>query len=151
MLLAQAWHEHVAAVNHAPQVHAERPLPIGDRHLADAAGGGHSRVVDQQIDAAEQAISFVAERLDVGQLRDVTGDRVRGGAARFGGGGGSGEIQIADDQLGAAAGELDAKRATEAAAAAGDHCARMMDDGHGAHPSRCAMIAGWNAWRSWPC
>ena len=124
-LRAQARREHVAAVDHAPQVHAHDPAPVVERHLADAAADGDAGVVDDEVDAAERALGGGGERLDLFDARDVAAHGGAADLARRSLRGGLVDVG-ADDARVARAGELETEGAAEAAAGAGDDGARRI-------------------------
>ena len=63
-LLDHARHEGVHAVDRAPEVHAEHPLPVGERALVDEPEREDARVVAEEVAAAELAERARRERLD---------------------------------------------------------------------------------------
>ena len=63
--------ERVQAVDHAPQVHAEHPLPVGEGLVHDQPAAADARVVAQQMCGAEPLTNVVRERLHRSRVADV--------------------------------------------------------------------------------
>ncbi|MFO0631641.1 MAG: hypothetical protein U0168_02185 [Nannocystaceae bacterium] len=69
--LAQRGQEELAAVDHAPEVHADQPVEIREVELGELGGHGHAGVVDQDVDAAVLAQHLLRQRSHARAIRDV--------------------------------------------------------------------------------
>jgi len=117
----------MAAVNHAPHIHAHGPVPVFHRYLADIqTPGADPSVVDDQIHRAAQPVfGLLRQPLDLIQLRYITGigDSVTAVATdgrRCGFGGN--RIDIRTHHPAAAPRQLVGKSLTNTAAGTGYYC-----------------------------
>jgi len=102
-------------VHDADQVDADDPVPLLERCVDEVAGDPDPGVVDEQVDGAD----LVGEGAHLLAVGDVHAARQRGARLALG----LGEprlVDVADDQVGAAAGALQRGRAADAAPGAGD-------------------------------
>jgi hypothetical protein len=60
---AQQRQEGLDAVDHPPQIDAQQPGPVRQRHVGDRGRGGNAGVVAEQIDASVAAPNLVRQRL----------------------------------------------------------------------------------------
>ena len=81
-LLADPRQERADAVQLAPEVHREHPLPVLLAHLRQRAVHRHPGVVEQQVDLAELLVRALRERLDGVPLGHVGFDGEAAHAAR---------------------------------------------------------------------
>ena len=101
-------HERLDAVDHAPEVHAEDPLPVAMRGRLETAPQRDARVVAEHVHLAEGRDRAVGQRLDRRELRHVGTDTERLAAAAPHGRDGLREgalVDIGDDHLRALARE----------------------------------------------
>ena len=135
--LAQDRREHVAAVNRAPQVDAEHPVPVIDVGVADGRSAcADARIVDHQgRRAAEPVLRGLGELDDVVESGDIAVRRQRltaCGHDAVGRDARGGLVDIAAHHPAAAAGEFGGERRADAAARAGDDgggvAAALRDD-----------------------
>jgi hypothetical protein len=61
----------------SPHVHAEHPLPVGERAVPQHAGLKDAGVVAQQVHGAERLVRPLGERFDRGRLAHVRDDADR--------------------------------------------------------------------------
>jgi hypothetical protein len=82
-------HERADAVDHAPQVHAQHPLPVAFRSLPDEAAGADAGIVEQQVHFTEGAARAAGKAFDVAADGHVHpfGDQRGARGAQLGGGG----------------------------------------------------------------
>ena len=113
----------MASVDDAPHVDPHDPRPVVEADLADRAADRDARVVDEQVGSAEALVGLHREELDLRRARHVAREGVRLGAARtkhrrglFG----RVRAVVGSDDPRASTRELEAKRASESAAGAGD-------------------------------
>jgi len=78
----QQWGEHAYAVNDAPQIDTQDPLPIGDGIHPRRPRHRHAGVVADDVHGAEFLQRCLRQALDVCRLRHVGAHRQRGGARR---------------------------------------------------------------------
>ena len=80
-------HERLDAVDHAPEIDAEHPLPVPMRRPLEPAPRRHARVVAEDVDDTERLPGALGERLDLAQIAYVRphGERVDAVPARLSG------------------------------------------------------------------
>ena len=66
-------HEEVTAVDHAPQVDPEQPVPVVERGLEEPPADRDARVVDEDVGRGDARVHLVGERRHRGAIRDVDG------------------------------------------------------------------------------
>jgi len=112
------------AVDHAPEVHPEDPLPVGERVLPDVLRDRDAGVVAHQVHGAVRVERPLRERLDVGGPGDVGHDREDGRSAglhlRLDARQRSG-LDVGEDDLHPFRGERAGHGASDAARRAGHH------------------------------
>ena len=74
LLLLDQRPEDLHAIDGAPQVDGEGPLPVIDRHLGDRAEDADAGVVAEHVHGAERVHRRLGQRLHVRQLGDVGGN-----------------------------------------------------------------------------
>src|SRR5580658_6346601 len=79
-LLDHPRHERANAVDDAPEVDPEGPLPVGEWLLPREAAGPDARVVADDVRGAEALVDFAREKLDVLPLRHVGANAQRFGS-----------------------------------------------------------------------
>ena len=93
-LFDQARHERLDPAHDTEQVHLEHPAPVRVAHRLERAAHEHTRVVAQEMAAAEARPRGVGERVEIGAARDVAVRRERLAA-------------LLDDPLGDALGRIE--------------------------------------------
>src|SRR6266581_1698659 len=115
--------EGLEPVNHAPEVDAERPLPVPVGGRLEPTPDRHAGVVAEDVDTAERREGAVGERLHLGPVAHVGTDGERASAPRLDSLNGLGEAGLVDvghDDGRAFRSEALGQSTTDAAGAAGD-------------------------------
>ena len=103
-----------------PGVRVEHAVELRDRHVFHVREALDARVRDDDVEAAEVLLGLVEERGDLRRVRDVGRDGDAVAAQGFDllddGVGGGGRVRVVDDDVGAAARELEREDAALAAA-----------------------------------
>ncbi len=130
----------------AAQVDVDDGVELGDRHLLQARVPGDAGVVDQGVDAAEAGQRAGDHRIDLRAVGHVDDDADAGGTAHRDGAdlrhGGVDVVQVAHDDAGAFARELQGGGQADALGGAGDD-GDLVGEAHG-QGNRCEapIVAG---------
>ncbi len=117
----------------AAQVHLDDGVPLLRRHLDQRAVAQDAGVVDQGVEPAELLDRGVHDRLrglDLGAVADREHRRAAGRDDLVDDGLAGRLVDLADDDAGALAGELDRLTAAEAASGAGDDRDLAVQESH---------------------
>ena len=116
--------EDLGAVDRAPQVDTERPLPVVDGDVVELGEHGRTGVVAQDVDPSVGVHCGVGHRLHVVELRDVGlhADRIVAGLAQLGSSGlDAVGVEVGHHHRHAGVGERTSHAKTDAAGRTGDH------------------------------
>ena len=136
-------HEGLHAVDDAPQVHAEHPLPVVERELPGVARTGDAGVVADDVHGTERGERLLGEIVDLGRLGDVGADREHLRALRLDRLGGSGErllLDVGEDDHHAFGGEALGHAAADSAGGSGDDGDAILQILHVGHVSRSGRV-----------
>jgi hypothetical protein len=125
-------HEIVAPVDHAPKIDADDPVPIIQRHVEQARAQADAGVVHQDVDGVDPRVhrrGEVAHLVAISDVDPVCEHIAPDGADLLLGGGETGLVDVAEDQVGAAPRERQGRCLADAARAAGDECRLAVECG----------------------